>query len=89
MRTKREKAANVPDRPNFPGSGRSVAMHGVTARRARNFYRLVARLPKEPNRVRSVSFERLAGGGASMDGIIYLVGLIVIVMFILSMFGLR
>jgi hypothetical protein len=35
------------------------------------------------------SFKPLAGGGISMDGIIYLVGLIVIVMFILSAFGLR
>jgi len=70
---KREKAANVPNGRNFP-----------------------ARPHVLDRTFGGVALARLGRDGAlqleeelSMDGIIYLVGLIVIIMFILSFFGLR
>jgi hypothetical protein len=52
--------------------------------------RTVARLPQEPWQKGDVGgLRRLRARGRSMDGIIYLVGLIVIVMAILSFVGLR
>jgi hypothetical protein len=45
-------------------------------------------LPQEPSPLALLIRQHL-GGGQTMDGIIYLVGLIVIIMFILSLFGLR
>jgi hypothetical protein len=65
--------AGVPNARNFP-----VQPHVPTAR-----------LLSSCRRDRFATTSRILEEEISMDGIIYLVGLIVIVMFILSLFGLR
>ena len=69
----REKAANVPDRRNFPIQPYVLDRTFVSSCRRDRFTTTSRTLEEE----------------LSMDGIIYLVGLIVIVMAILSLFGLR
>jgi len=49
----------------------------------------VALVPLIRNPRDNTELSRHKFGGIRMDGIIYLVGLIVIIMFILSLFGLR
>jgi len=49
----------------------------------------VALVPLIRNPRDNTQLSRHKFGGIRMDGIIYLVGLIVIIMFILSLFGLR
>jgi len=83
---KREKAANVPNRGNFPVRAVRLRCALWPLSRRGNIYPPVARNPGESAPFHS---SLIAGGGLSMDGIIYLVGLIVIIMFILSFFGLR
>jgi hypothetical protein len=46
-------------------------------------------LPAEPRRVSSVLLRHICTRDVTMNGIIYLVGLIVVIMFILSFLGLR
>ena len=45
--------------------------------------------PREPPPMRAVDLAQLAQGNARMNGIIYLVGLVVVIVAILSFFGLR
>lgn len=65
--------AEVPNPRNFP-FGRTFSTACLLSSRRRDRFTTTSRILEEE---------------ISMDGIIYLVGLIVIVMFILSLFGLR
>jgi hypothetical protein len=81
--------ANVPNRTNFPvrAFGRDAPCD--RASRRRNIYQPGA--PSKGTQESPLRFIRTfqLEEELSMDGIIYLVGLIVIVMAVLSLFGLR
>ena len=82
---------NVPELYQFSCSGGAVAIHAVTGFRfAENICRQPRAFTGNSTDFLSVSFRTFhLGRGATMGGIIYLVGLIVIILFILSFLGLR